>query len=213
MLSFYTFFITSFIITLSGAMMPGPLLTVTIANSAKKGFWEGPLLVLGHGILELVLVIAIVLGMSSLFKSNTFLICVSVLGGGMLIYMGYDMLKNAKNLSLNPQKINTKKSVLDKSTIVTGAIVSAANPYWTLWWATIGLGYLLSATKFGILGVVTFFVGHILADLLWYAFVAFGISKGKKLMKDSLYQMIIKICGAILIIFGAYFLYGLQKFL
>ncbi len=116
MLSLFTIFITSFIIALSGAMMPGPLLTVTIANSAKKGFWEGPLLVLGHGILELLLVIAIVLGMSSLFKSNVFLISVSVLGGGMLIYMGYDMLRNAKNLSLNPQKLNTKKSVSDKST-------------------------------------------------------------------------------------------------
>lgn len=213
MLTLYALFATSFIVALSGAMMPGPLLTVTIANSAKKGFWEGPLLVLGHGILELLLVIAIVLGMSQLFKSNLFLITVSVLGGGMLMYMGYDMIKSAKSLTLTPQKTHPKKTILDKSSILTGIVVSAANPYWTLWWATIGLGYLLSAVKFGLLGVMAFFIGHILADLVWYAFVAFGISKGKKLMKDSTYQMIIKICGTILIIFGGYFLYGLKKFL
>lgn len=213
MLTLYTLFFTSFIIALSGAMMPGPLLTVTIANSAKKGFWEGPLLVLGHGILEFILVITLVFGLSQLFKSDVFLIIVSVAGGGMLIYMGYDMIKNAKKLSLTSNSQREKGSILDKSSILTGILVSAANPYWTLWWATIGLGYLLSALKYGMLGVIAFFTGHILADLVWYAFVSFGISRGKSLMKDKTYQFIIKGCGLFLIFFGGYFLYGLKKFI
>jgi len=133
--NFISIFFVSFTIALSGAMMPGPLLTVTIANSAQKGFLEGPLLVLGHGILELVLVIAIVAGMSPILKSPIFLFIVTLFGGGMLIYMGFDMIKNAKGLSLDQLKNKTKAR--NTSSILSGILVSLANPYWILWWATI----------------------------------------------------------------------------
>ncbi len=73
-----------------------------------------------------------------------------------------------------------KKKALHKSSIISGAMVSLANPYWIIWWATIGMGYLMSAIKSGIAGVGAFFIGHILADLAWYSLVSFGISKGKK---------------------------------
>lgn len=33
----FTIFVSSFIIALSGAMMPGPLLTVTIGDSSRRG--------------------------------------------------------------------------------------------------------------------------------------------------------------------------------
>ena len=192
-------------------MMPGPLLTVTIANSAQKGFLEGPLLVLGHGILELVLVIAIVAGMSPILKSPIFLFIVTLFGGGMLIYMGFYMIKNAKGLSLDQLKNKTKAR--NTSSILSGILVSLANPYWILWWATIGLGYLLTSLKFGIQGVIIFFIGHILADLAWYSLVSLGVSKGKKLIKDRTYQLIIQCCGVILIGFGGWFLYGIKNFI
>ncbi len=99
-----TLFLTSFVIALSGAMMPGPLLTVTIANSAQKGFWEGPTLVVGHGILELILVILILLGLSPVLKSTTFILIVSIVGGLMLVYMGIDMIKSAKKVKFGYRK-------------------------------------------------------------------------------------------------------------
>ena len=49
--------------------------------------------------------------------------------------------------------------------ILRGALMSVANPYWTIWWATIGLGYILHCMRFGAWGIFFFFVGHILADL------------------------------------------------
>jgi hypothetical protein len=54
-----TIFASSFVIALSGALMPGPLLTATISECSQRGFIAGPLLITGHAILELVLVIAL----------------------------------------------------------------------------------------------------------------------------------------------------------
>lgn len=60
-------FFSSFLIGFSGAMMPGPMLGVTISGSLKRGWIAGPLVVLGHGILELMLVIAMISGLKDFF--------------------------------------------------------------------------------------------------------------------------------------------------
>jgi len=54
-------------------MMPGPLLTITISESSQRGFFIGPALILGHAILELILVIALLFGLAPFFKNLLFL--------------------------------------------------------------------------------------------------------------------------------------------
>lgn len=204
MLELLSIFCGSFIIALSGAMMPGPLLTVTIVEAAQSGFWAGPLLVVGHGILELTLVIAIILGLGPWLKSPPIMSLIALAGGGMLFWMGYSMFKGASQLSLNNDlKYQDTKRL---NPICNGLLASLANPYWILWWATIGLGYLVAAMKFALLGIVCFFTGHILADLAWYSLVSLGISQGKQFLPDRSYQTMIRICALILIGFGIYFL-------
>jgi len=193
----------SFTLALSGALMPGPLLTVTIAESARRGFMTGPLLILGHGILELALVVAIIQGLGPFLKRPLIMGGIALVGGGILLWMGIQMIRTAGNLSLNGEATGPGGT---SHPVLTGILASLSNPYWTLWWATIGLGYLVTAMKLGILGVGTFFLGHILADLIWYSLVSFGISRGKKILKDKAYQLIIRLCGIFLLGFGGWFL-------
>src|SRR5271157_4108973 len=72
MLEFFAIFTTSFTVALSGALMPGPLLTVTISESARRGYMAGPLLIVGHSVLELVLVTAICLGLDVYLKEEEY---------------------------------------------------------------------------------------------------------------------------------------------
>jgi len=87
-------FITSWIVGFSGAMMPGPLLTVMVSETARRGARAGPLLMVGHALLELILVLALVLGLKGFLDNRYFIITVSIVGGGFLIWMGYGMLRD-----------------------------------------------------------------------------------------------------------------------
>jgi len=68
LINLLTIFASSFVIALSGALMPGPLLTATISESSQRGFVAGPLMIAGHAILELTLVIALLAGLAPFFQ-------------------------------------------------------------------------------------------------------------------------------------------------
>lgn len=208
LLSLITIFGSSFIIALSGALMPGPVLTVTVSESARRGVKAGPLMILGHGILELALVLALVGGLAPFFSRDEVFITISLLGGVILLWMAYMMFKELPRLQLKAEDGDEKP----RSLILSGILLSLANPYWLIWWATIGIGYIMYSVRFGIPGIIAFFSGHILADLAWYSLISFGVAKGRGFFTDGFYRRLIGACASFLCVFSCYFLYsGLEK--
>lgn len=207
-LTLLTIFSTSFVIALSGALMPGPVLTVTVSESARRGALAGPLMIFGHAILEFALLCALLAGLAPFFTRNEVFVVVSLLGGVILFCMACMMLKDLPKLTLTFDK-NAEKQ---RSLILSGILLSLANPYWLIWWATIGIGYIMYSIKFGIPGIIAFFIGHILADLAWYSLISFGVAKGRSFFTDRFYRMLIGCCATFLFVFSGYFLYsGLEK--
>ena len=203
-LSLIAIFTSSFLIALSGALMPGPLLTVTVSESPQRGAITGPLVILGHAILELALVVALLSGLAPFFKRDEVFVVIALAGGIILFWMAISMFRSLPALRLDFAEEKRKP----KNLIMAGIIMSLANPYWTIWWATIGLGYIMHSVKFGIAGVVVFFVGHILADLAWYALISFSVAKGRSFFTDTIYRRLIGGCAFFLIIFAGYFFYS-----
>jgi len=204
LLTIVSIFSSSFMLALSGAMMPGPVFTVTVSESARRGFITGPLMIFGHGILELVLVIALMAGCAPFFARDEVFIAVSLCGGIILTWMAYSMFRDLPQLSLKFEGEAGKQHNL----VLTGILLSLANPYWFIWWATIGMGYIMYSIKFGLPGVISFFSGHILADLAWYSLVSFSVAKGGRFFSDALYRRVIGFCASFLLIFAFYFFYS-----
>ena len=198
-------FTTAFLVAFSGAMMPGPLLAYTISASAKHGFLAGPLLILGHAILELVLIFALVMGLNQFLEGDTFTSIVAFNGGAVLTFMGFAMLRQGWRRVQIPLETSAG-FVQSRKIVVSGIVVSMSNPYWFIWWATIGMTYLLWSLELGAAGVTSFFTGHILADLSWYALVSFVIATGRKALNKTVYSWVLIVCGLILIGLGIYFL-------
>ena len=197
---------SSFIIALSGALVPGPLFSITVAESAKRGASAGPLIIIGHGILEISLITLIILGVTPFLTSPSAKTVICATGGLVLIYMGYRLIRDARGIRLFLTGGEARKGL---HPVFTGIVGSVSNPYWIIWWVTIGLGYLVSSLKFGFLGVVAFFIGHITADLAWYSLISLAVSKGKKIMGDRGYRSLLYACGVFLVFFGIWFLKGI----
>lgn len=190
--------------------MPGPLLTVTVTESTHRGAGTGPLIIVGHGILELVLVVALLSGIAPFLMRDDVFVAISLIGGGILLWMALSMLRNIPKLHLEFSRADGRS----KNLIITGIILSAINPYFLIWWASIGFGYILYSAKFGWWGVSAFFLGHILADFSWYALVSLGVVKGKHLLSTRGYRRLIAGCALFLIVFSGYFFYsGVEKLL
>lgn len=200
MLVYLSIFFTSMLIAFSGAMMPGPLLTVTISESTRRGAKAGPLLITGHAMLELLLLFALLFGLAPVFKHSLFFIVSAFAGGAIMLWMAWGMFKSLPTLSVSVNSTSSK----GKNLFVSGALMSLANPYWIIWWATIGIGYIVYSQQFGSLGILLFFLGHIAGDYIWYTAISTAVSKGKKLFTDKIYRILIAICGAFLVVFALY---------
>ncbi|MBI5034188.1 MAG: LysE family transporter [Chloroflexi bacterium] len=209
----------------TGAMMPGPVTTLVVTETAKRGFIAGPLITIGHVLLELAMVVALYFGLGDLLKENLVAGAIGVLGGVFLLWMGFDIVRSAwlgkvslnthqdqkpvfSQASIKSNRENIENGILRKSSthpIVAGVLTSVANPYWILWWATVGAASLISFRAFGIPGVIAFYIGHTMADWVWNNFVAFIVATGRRMMTDRVYRGILVVCGAFLIVLSFYF--------
>lgn len=201
----FLIFATSFVVALTGAMMPGPLLALTIGAVARRGFWAGPWLVLGHGLVELALVAALAAGLSKFMGSDLVSGIVGLVGGIILVVMGFATVKRGWGRVTVPTA-DLPVIERDRMLVLSGILGSVCNPYWLIWWATLGTTYLLWSLKLGTAGVASFFTGHILADLIWYALIAFIIASGRKVMSDTIYRGLLVVCGLAILALGGYFI-------
>lgn len=198
------FAVTAFGVGLSGALVPGPMLTVTISDSVKKGFIAGPMVVLGHIMTEIAMMIVILAGLGYILGSQAAAFIIGTFGGLVLIFMGYNISKSKDTLS----NIQTNENEAQKyGSVIGGIITSVSNPYFFIWWATIGLAFMFKGIELaGIFGLLGFIIGHWTADLTWYSTISFFSSRGSKIMNDKSYKAVMKICGVFLAILGIYFI-------
>jgi threonine/homoserine/homoserine lactone efflux protein len=193
-----------FIVGLSGALIPGPMLIFVITRTMSDGPKAGPMTAFGHMIVEFGILIAIVLGLNLILQDPPVQGVVGLLGGVLLIIFGLTNVIKSRKISVKSNTLGNFKY----GAIVGGiAFSSILNPSVPLWWGTVGLAMMMEAfLTTSILGAALWFVGHLLSDLTWYSFISYMISKRKKFREERIYKIIIVACGLVLIFLGASFI-------
>jgi threonine/homoserine/homoserine lactone efflux protein len=197
------FLFNAVVISLSGVMAPGAMTAATIARGTHSR-WAGALISIGHGIVEIPLIFTLMLGAYYIFEMPFVKILIGVAGGGFLLWMGYGMLRQLTR----PQTEQSGR--FQSGLIVTGILLSATNPYFLLWWATVGLNLAIGAKELGIRALVIFAIIHWLCDVVWLSILslaAFYTNKGAGLFSQRFQQGILLFCGAALLVFGVKFIY------
>jgi threonine/homoserine/homoserine lactone efflux protein len=211
----FEIFITSFLVALSGALSPGPLLTFTIYKSLKqkRGYMAAIYILLGHATLELALIIALLAGASFLFQNIIFLTLIGVIGGMFLNLYGMLTIREVLKTDFENDFILEGKmgSGFKGNSYLGGIVVSLSNPFWTFWWAVIGLSLMvnLNITLLNPLKLLIFFFGHELGDIVWYLPISIFVSYGGKSLNPKIYKYVLIACGVFMIAFGVYLAFNI----
>jgi len=209
--SIYQIFIGSLLVAFSGALVPGPMLTLVISSVAEKGFWTSFFIVVGHSLLELLVVISFFLGVLKCLENPLIVKIIAILGGVFLLYLGVDIIISIfrKKYIIDFKSIVKKRTITGKSTVIVilkGILISLMNPYWYIWWMTIGAAFIIKSVEFNIPGISSFYLGHISADFIWYLFIGFLINTGRKFFNQKIYNGILAACSIFLFYLGVRFI-------
>jgi threonine/homoserine/homoserine lactone efflux protein len=208
-------------ISASGVLAPGPLFLANLIYGSKKGYYSGIKIASGHAIVELSLLVLLALGIfgfSSFIFNNGSARIIGLVGGTAIIFFSLFQINNiikgrTRGGANNENKINDSyfSEIRNKSKrlggpFITGLIFSSLNPFFLVWWFTVGLKLISdSIYMFGVIeGILILFSLHIWMDYVWLSVTAYLISKGKTIIKDKLYQYFLLSISFILASYGFY---------
>ena len=194
------FLFSAVMISLSGVLSPGPMTAAVIQQGSRSGL-TGMYIAFGHGVIEMPLIVLIFFGAGSLFQLEWIRILIGMAGGIYLLFIGTGLLRTKGNAEV------TKEGKMPSS-FYSGLLLSIGNPYFLLWWGTIGVGLVISASKFGVIGLILFALFHWLCDLLWYSFLSLASFKGIKMFGTGFYKKVNIFCGFVMLFYGGVFIFN-----
>jgi len=159
------------------------------------------MIALGHAVVEFPLILLLVVGVARYLESPVVGGCIGAAGGVVLVLMGMQLLLSLRRESY----LLATGSPMHP--FVLGVVLTAANPYFLVWWATVGLALASQAVGFGAVALVAFAVVHWLCDLVWLEVLSQAGYRGSKLLGPRAQTVVSAICGAVLLGFGIKFLY------
>ena len=192
------FLIETVIISLSGVMAPGALSAVTI-NHGMRNSRAGVSVAIGHGVVEMPLLVLIYYGVGALMYISGFQITIGIIGGVLMAWMGVSIMLGSGTV-VSPVK-------LGESSVWAGVMLSAGNPYFLIWWATVGSSLVIRSVEYGLVGVLLFGVSHWMCDLIWLSLLAFLANRASARFGSAFVRVTSLVSGSFLLIIGCRFVY------
>ena len=204
----FGFVITVIVVTASGALAPGPLFFGLLMHGSNEGAQAGFSAAIGHTLVEFPLVLALALGLLAAANQPMVKGVIGVVGGAGLIGFGIMQIYDTIKSKAKPAGI-AKARKLPASSMVLGLALTGLNPYFILWWLTIGAVLIVQALAFAaIVGVLVMYVSHVWMDYAFLTMIAHLGKKGKAIVGSRWYKVVLIVFGLILIYYGATFVIG-----
>lgn len=199
----FDFVLTVVLVTASGAFAPGPLFFGTLVHGAKNGLRAGFSSATGHMAVEFPLVLLLALGLVGASAQPVVRQAVSILGGAALLIFGGLQLREALK---GPTTGDLSNSRLPANSIFLGVVFTALNPFFIIWWLTIGSKLVVEALIFASLaGVFLMYVSHVWMDYAFLGAGAYFAKRGVQFVGSKGFRLLLAIFGLFLIYFGVVF--------
>lgn len=186
-------------LSLSGVMAPGPVTAVAL-DRGKRAPYAGLFISLGHGIIEIPLMIVLYWGIGFIFEIPLIQKSIYLFGAVFLFLMSLQIIRSISS------PIEKNPAARSSSNIRAGVLLSLANPHFFVWWATIGTALILRSFEYGVIFFIIFAAVHWGCDIIWLLFVSFFSYKTHRTFGKKFRIFLSIACFCLLIGFSAFFL-------
>ncbi len=203
-----------FALSLTGALAPGPLTAAVVMQSSKHGRLHGILPMVGHAIVELGIIAAIILSVQALTLTPLTIDILVGFGGIIIILFGFLALRDYRYREVIQEEEETSKVTTSSVIEATahGAAVSIFSPYFLIWWFGVGLAnvtMLVGTLQIGVgtvfLAGVLIYVTHVSTDFLYGAVLTLGTDAASKKAKIGDINWVSVFIGVVQIGLGVWF--------
>ncbi|MDR7555118.1 MAG: LysE family transporter [Armatimonadota bacterium] len=195
-------------VSLSGVLMPGPVSALAVSEGARRGAAAGPLVTLGHAVAEVGMFAALALGTSRLLQQPVVVGAIGLVGGVVLAWMGWGIVQAARQgaeAGAAPAAVPAPAGS-GAAVVRAGLLATVFNPYWLLWWATVGAAYYVLFARFGAPALLALFlVGHLALDLGWCSVLALVVGAGRGRIPPRAHRALLGVCGVFVLATSVYF--------
>lgn len=188
------FLSSGILLGLAAGFAPGPLLVLVISETMRHGIRAGLKVSIAPLITDvpIILVSLIVLNRLSEFKS--ILGSISICGALFILYLGYESLKT-RGVELNV-------SAARASSLKKGVVTNALNPHPYIFYMTVGTPIIYRSIQQSILATLSFVGSFLLLLVGCKVILAMAVERSRTFLKGSVYIWVMRILGALLIIFS-----------
>ena len=191
--------LSAFLVSLAGAVAPGPILAVTIAKGIKSP-WAGLQIALAHVLIDVSIIVILYFGLGDFLQAKPLQSSLNIVGGLLIVWLGVYMFRSRTAI------IRGEKGGLHHNAFLLGILTTLFNPVFLPWWLTIGSMFVMQFRQFGIAGLLAFIVSAEIPNLLWYPFASLMVYKtGSTDRGWMIKKWLFIICSLFLVGFGIWF--------
>ena len=193
--------LSAFLVSLAGAITPGPILAVTIAKSIKSP-WAGLQIAFTHVLIDISIIVIIYFGLGDFLQAAPVQSSLNIIGGFLIIWLGVYMFRSRTAIVRGEKELHQNAFLL-------GILATLFNPVFLPWWLTIGSMFVMQFRQFGTPGLLAFILAAEIPNLIWYPFASIVIYKtGSTKRGWMIKQWLFIICSLSLAGFGIWFVFS-----
>jgi threonine/homoserine/homoserine lactone efflux protein len=200
-----TLIVSTVIVSASGALSPGPLTVSAVAVGARGAARGGLLVALGHTMFELPYIIAIALlslSAGEFLKRPSVSYILALIMLGFISFFSCASVRDGINVLRGGSLQAGKGRMHGFSPVLVGLLLTCLNPYFLVWWLSVGLPLVRLSSSMGAPYLLLMYVAHVWLDYLWLALMGLAGKGGARLLGSRGYGALLVALGLLLAVFA-----------
>jgi threonine/homoserine/homoserine lactone efflux protein len=195
---------TAVVLGATSGLSPGPLLTLVVAESFRKGFRAGAAVALAPIMTDAPIVLLMITLANALSRMNFVIGALYLAGSGYLVYLSVEIFR------IRVMEVDAASNI--RASFVKGIVANLLNPAPYVFWLTVGAPLFLQAKEISWTVVAAFlgaFYGLLVGAKLLLAVL---IGRNRHLLEGGYYKAVMRLMGLLLLFFALVFIKsGIEK--